>query len=334
MNLSVIIPVYNKELYIADLIEDLLNQTFTDFECILVDDGSTDKSGEICDRIVETDSRFKVFHIKNGGVSNARNFGIDKATGEYITFIDSDDRLYPEHFENLVTLISQNDVDFVISGLENYWMDSDKKTYTFAPYKGKKTKSEILVTFAQVQKDTGIFGFCVAKIFRKNLIDDIRFDTTIKLAEDFDFYLRIYKKIDAIYFDDKCYYRYLQFADNSSQIVLDEKIDYFTQLIIRLRFREFLISQGAYENDNKKIIDEMINNYVFFVLFYSPIDLLKERFNELKKVTPDELIDSNGKSSLKKIILFLYKNKQIGFIKLILSIRRILRNTVRKIRGA
>ncbi len=332
MKISVIVPVYNKEGYLNDLLSDLSAQTFTDYECILVDDGSSDKSGEICDRTADSDSRFKVFHIKNGGVSNARNFGIDKAQGEYITFVDSDDRLYPEYLENLFRLITENDVDFVISGLENFWIGLDKKTYTKAPYSGKKKKSEILSTFGEVQKETGVFGFCVAKIFRKDLIEGIRFDSNLKLAEDLDFYLKIYRKIDNIYFDDKCYYRYLQLADNSSQVVVDDRIDYFMQLVIRLRIRDFLISENAYENDNKAIIDEIINNYVFFVLFHSPIGQIKEKFEDMKKIVNNDLISLYNKSFFKKMILFLYRNNQPALIKLILSIRRGLRNIVRKIK--
>ena len=332
VKMSVIIPVYNKEGYLNELISDLINQTFTDYECILVDDGSTDGSGAICDKAYDADDRFKVFHIKNGGVSNARNFGIDKAQGEYITFVDSDDRLYPEYLDNLFRLITENDVDFVISGLENFWIGLDKKTYTKAPYTGKKKKSEILSTFGEVQKETGIFGFCVAKIFRKDLIDDIRFDKNLKLAEDLDFYLKIYKKINSIYFDDKCYYRYLQMADNSSQVVVDDRIDYFMQLVIRLRIRDFLISEKAYENDNKSIIDEMINNYVFFVLFHSPIGQVGEKFKDMKKIVDNGLINPDNNSFFKKMILLLYINNQPTLIKLILSVRRGLRNIVRKIK--
>ena len=93
---SVIIPVYNVEQYLNRCIDSVLNQTYKDFEIILVDDGSTDKSGEICDVYAEKDSRITVIHKENGGLSDARNFGIDAARGDFLTFLDSDDYFHPE----------------------------------------------------------------------------------------------------------------------------------------------------------------------------------------------------------------------------------------------
>ena len=89
--ISVIVPVYNAEKYLHRCIDSILNQTFPDFELLLIDDGSKDQSGEICDEYAKKDSRVKVFHKENGGVSSARNVGIDNAVGEYICFCDSDD---------------------------------------------------------------------------------------------------------------------------------------------------------------------------------------------------------------------------------------------------
>ena len=89
--ISVIVPVYNTEKYLHRCIDSILAQTFTDFELLLIDDGSTDNSGTICDEYATKDSRVRVFHKKNGGVSSARNLGVDNAKGEWVTFVDSDD---------------------------------------------------------------------------------------------------------------------------------------------------------------------------------------------------------------------------------------------------
>lgn len=91
--ISIIIPVYNSEKYLGECLESITKQTFTDFEVLLINDGSTDKSGAICDQYADKDFRFKVFHKENGGVSSARNFGLEKAIGEWITFVDSDDKI-------------------------------------------------------------------------------------------------------------------------------------------------------------------------------------------------------------------------------------------------
>ena len=103
MNLiSVIVPVYNVEPYLRQCIDSILNQTYTDFELILVDDGSTDRCPEICDKYKEKDDRVRVLHKTNGGLSDARNHGIDIANGDYITFIDSDDMVSKDYLEVLI----------------------------------------------------------------------------------------------------------------------------------------------------------------------------------------------------------------------------------------
>ena len=100
LKISIIIPVYNSENTLRRCIDSVLNQTFTDFECLLIDDGSKDRSGEICDEYAQMDSRVRVFHKENGGVSSARNVGLDNARGEWITFCDSDDTVTAEWLQN------------------------------------------------------------------------------------------------------------------------------------------------------------------------------------------------------------------------------------------
>ena len=99
--MSVIVPVYNTEQYLHRCIDSILTQTYTDFELLLIDDGSKDKSGDICDEYALKDSRIRVFHKENGGVSSARNLGLDNAAGEWITFVDSDDWIIESYLMNL-----------------------------------------------------------------------------------------------------------------------------------------------------------------------------------------------------------------------------------------
>ena len=111
--ISVIVPVYNVEKYLHRCVDSILAQTFADFELLLVNDGSKDKSGAICDEYAAKDSRVRVFHKENGGVSSARNLGFDNAIGEWITFVDSDDYILNDGLEKLVSSIN-NDVDIVV----------------------------------------------------------------------------------------------------------------------------------------------------------------------------------------------------------------------------
>ena len=114
--ISIVIPVYNTAQYLPRCIESVLNQSFRDFELLLVDDGSTDGSGDICDRYENKDNRIRVFHKKNGGVSSARNLGIVNAFGEWLLFVDSDDEILPNALQTLVDCIS-DDVDSVLGGI-------------------------------------------------------------------------------------------------------------------------------------------------------------------------------------------------------------------------
>ena len=99
---SIIVPVYKAEKYLNRCVDSILAQTFTDFELLLIDDGSPDRSGEICDEYAKKDSRIRVFHKKNGGVSSARNLGLDNVLGEYVTFVDSDDWVEPDFVETMI----------------------------------------------------------------------------------------------------------------------------------------------------------------------------------------------------------------------------------------
>lgn len=132
--ISIIVPVYNVKSFITVCIESIACQTYRNLEMILIDDGSTDNSGDICDEYALKDSRIKVIHKKNGGLSDARNVGIDLAQGDYIAFIDSDDFIYPEYFEYLYEMISKNNAD--MSSCQPVLVDENGNTMS-TPIAGK-----------------------------------------------------------------------------------------------------------------------------------------------------------------------------------------------------
>ena len=118
--ISIIVPIYNTERYLTECLESIRAQTYPDFECLLVDDGSTDDSGKICDLFREKDSRFKVFHNSNHGVSYSRNYGIQNAKGYYLTFIDSDDVVDPEMLEKLTSGVEQSEADICFCKFDTF----------------------------------------------------------------------------------------------------------------------------------------------------------------------------------------------------------------------
>lgn len=181
--ISVIIPVYNAEKYIKKCIESVLSQSFSDFELLLVDDGSTDQSGEICDSYAKTDKRIKVIHKQNGGVSTARNAGLLNSSGEYIGFIDSDDYIEPEMYSVLIDNIEKFQCDISICGFKVFNEDMNRVERV-----QNSGKIEILSQEELVLKETdmpwSIRLDVINKLFRKKSLNGLLFDETLKCAED------------------------------------------------------------------------------------------------------------------------------------------------------
>lgn len=303
MEISIIIPVFNKERYIGEILDLIEKQTFTDFECIVIDDGSTDSSGLIIDKYAETDYRIKAIHLEHSGVSKARNAGLDVSQGNYITFIDSDDRVSKEYLENLYSCITSYTVDIVISGVKKYWTDTNKQIIISVPCSGKKNIDEIIGSFAEIQKTTGIFGTCVAKIFPRALVDEIRFDSEMSLGEDLDFYLRLYSVIKTIYFDNKALYEYLQDADNSSVKIPDNKIDYYSQFVLQTRLSRFLIEKNSFTDNNRKIVSHALADYAFWTLRYSDYHSLRQKFMLIRELITSEKIRLEGSGLYERAVL-------------------------------
>ena len=133
---SIIVPVYNKKKYLNCVLENIQKQEFNDFECILVDDGSTDGSQNICDVFSKKDTRFITVHMSNSGVSNARNTGLKRARGSYITFIDADDSIDFNYLKKLADDIENTGADFIITGMKKYWEDTNNVEYLKTPING------------------------------------------------------------------------------------------------------------------------------------------------------------------------------------------------------
>src|SRR5690554_115364 len=182
MKISVIIPVYNAEEYLDECITSVLNQCYTDFELLLIDDGSTDRSGEICDGFAIKDSRVTVFHKKNGGVSSARNLGLKNASGEWVTFVDSDDFISENYFQPTLDFSEQ---DYIIVN-SNEIIGTEKKE--FRCYQLKKILLDDFFNNYNLFKD---FSTPWGKFYKKSIIDknNILFDEDLDLGEDVIFNL-------------------------------------------------------------------------------------------------------------------------------------------------
>ena len=179
---SVIVPVYNAEKVVSRGIDSILAQSFKDFELILVDDGSRDGSGAICDGYAARDSRVKVIHQDNAGVSAARNAGLKATQGEWVTFVDSDDMVLDGFLESLVAAVKRDErIDLAYCGYVIVDRDTTIKTYRTATYIGEDQLHDAL-------SQTNLLYRCSpwAKLFRRSIIIDhgLQFDTNLTISED------------------------------------------------------------------------------------------------------------------------------------------------------
>lgn len=188
--ISIIVPVYNTELYLRRCLDSILSQTFTNFELLLVDDGSTDRSAMLCDEYASKDKRIKVFHKANGGVSSARNVGLAKATGEWIAFCDSDDWVFSSWLDNF-ELGNKSDYDFISQSFEAdksvFGEEKNQESYIYSSvYAGPIADVMNLL----VKSKRGIFLFI--SLFRNSIIEEhkLAFDERLMHGEDGDFIFR------------------------------------------------------------------------------------------------------------------------------------------------
>ena len=199
--ISLIVPIYNIEECVEECIESILNQTFKDFEVILVDDGSTDNSLNICRKYEKKDTRITVVHKKNGGLSDARNAGIDKACGEYLCFIDGDDFIVNDTLENMYNLILKNNTQISICNMVRYYGDEDTDIFY------KPSEKEIVLEGNDRFETLEQPSVC-NKMFKSDLFNGVRFPYG-KYYEDTFVYHELVMKASSVVLtgEDSYYYR-------------------------------------------------------------------------------------------------------------------------------
>lgn len=238
--LSVIVPVYNVEDYLHKCIDSIMNQTFNDLEIILVNDGSTDTSPQICDDYAKKDVRVKVIHQQNSGVSVARNKGIELATGDYLTFVDSDDFIKDDFIEKLYTTAKNNDLELVVS---NFIEERD------GVYKIRNLNFPTHIVLDKLYVQNTLIPFflkedslnsCCNKIYKTDLIKSykIKFPLDITNGEDALFNLQCFNKATKVQFIDYAGYYYREVAGSATRNILNK--DYFKIALDIYNFKHVL----------------------------------------------------------------------------------------------
>ncbi len=228
--ISIVVPVHNTQAWLENCLTSIKNQTYSDWEAILVDDGSTDKSGTICDEWASQDSRFRVNHIDNGGVANARNIGLDLVTGDFIAFCDSDDYYEPEYLEVIKLMLEQSESDLSIASL---FVDRKESISSHKlPHAGVLEKQQF-DTILQNWFDIAWMGLW-NKLFKTDIIQqqNLRFITGLSMGEDSLFILEYIKYCERITCKDIPIYHYVQRSDGSLTHGFNKDLLRGTDLII------------------------------------------------------------------------------------------------------
>lgn len=287
--ISVIVPVYKVEKYLEKCIESVLKQTYTNLQIILVDDGSPDNCGKICDEYAKKDSRIEVIHKANGGLSDARNVGISKAKGRYIGFVDSDDYIKEDMYEILLNLIKKYDADVSICNLYDV-IDGNEcirnKDNGIHEYSRIDILKEILL-------DKNIQSYAWNKLYKKELFDEIKYPIG-KKYEDIGTTFYLFEKCNKIVVTSEPEYYYLKRADSLVNNVTESTI---------LDYTEIIIQRYLYIKQNIKELRKYNNYYLAKTLITAHNDIenlenisegMQQRYKKLYELVL-EIIKSNSK---------------------------------------
>ena len=290
--ISIIVPVYKAEAFLASCVESICNQSFSDLEIILVDDGSPDSCPVLCDKYAEQDSRIKVIHKANGGVSTARNAGLDAASGDYITFVDSDDYIDSCMYEKMISIAVAHSCDMVMCDcLKEFEDHSELYTHDIRGgfYDRQQLEHEYfphLIMMENVEYPPTISN-CLL-LFHKDLAESIRYLPGVRYSEDLLFGAQLMYAAHAFYYlKDKAYYHYrINEQSATHRFVPDKWTDYQ---------RLYQGIQASFGNSTTYDFSRQIDLSLLFFLYNSLGDILRTQqlCRRDKKHRILEILDSN-----------------------------------------
>ncbi|MBP5311825.1 MAG: glycosyltransferase [Clostridia bacterium] len=228
--ITIIVPIFSVERYLRQCIDSILNQTYKDIEILLVDDGSTDQCGEICDDYAKRDNRIRVFHTENQGISAARNLGLRESGGEYIGFVDADDWIEPEMYEIMYSIMQETGADISTCGLrhDSTGIPNRKDGFNITVLGGEEVLEAIV--------DRKFESFMWNKLFKAGLFEGLTFPEG-KVFEDLAATPMIVSKSGKVAVSDAPLYHYRQWAGSITKVrSADNLIDYADACLARHRF--------------------------------------------------------------------------------------------------
>lgn len=245
--ISVIVPLYKAEKYIRRCVDSILAQTFTDFELLLIDDGSPDNSGAICDEYAASDSRVKVFHKENGGVSSARNVGLDNACGEWITFVDADDWIVKDYLQLCIYATEKYNLDLLKFDLGGTYISEHSQNLDVT----KSSQIDVITPNEFIKKS---YSCGIPSFIRKNVLGEIRFNTDIKYAEDQLFIFQILDNCEYCGYLHKQIYNYMLNPNSATKQVDGLEMLHSSKVLL-----DFLDSNEKYKTNIYRTVSVLIS---------------------------------------------------------------------------
>lgn len=339
---TIVVPIYNVGKYLKKCLDSIINQTFDDFEVILINDGSTDDSGAICDEYKNIDKRIRVMHTSNQGSGEARNLGLDEAKGDYIYFCDPDDWIELDLINDNYRLSSKNSADIIIFGVNNYMYDPQKQSYI---YTGKRELGSEHLPFRQefpILYKNGLASAVWNKLYKLSYLKqhNCRFPQYTQ-GQDWSFNLLVYRDVENVIYNDKNYYNYVKYENNTAVTRYNKDKPYIRERLFE-EFKSLLDYWEIDENCSKDllykcllgdVLGEMRNNFHLD----SP-DKLNEKYKKCKKLLNNkqviEIIGDNKVRNVgfnEKVMSTFIRRKFVVGIMLEAYSRQILRSNFKSI---
>lgn len=306
---SVIIPVYNVAPYLRECLDSVLAQTFGDWEAICVDDGSTDESGAILDEYAAKDKRIKVIHQHNAGVSAARNLGLEHANGEYVGFVDADDKLLPMWFQEAESHISESSPDILRMNLSYWSEDGSVKDDALESNFLKLHERDKIVMWAW--DNLLPRGWSVVAFFRRKIISSVRFNEELKIREDMIFILKLMTRAHSLVqlpYSGYYYRMYNQSSFHRRRKIRDFVIFAKSFLAVWQEAKE--IAPLLKENKYKKLISaEIVSNFFEWMALGDRREWMNdhEMAETLNEISCAGLLDVSNMVGRWKLPLFIFK---------------------------
>lgn len=331
VQVSIIMPLYNKKQYVENVINAIIDQTYQDWELIVVNDGSSDGSEKIVQLMIQKDDRIKLINQENKGVSEARNKALQFAKGKWIWFVDADD-MPQKDFLKIALKESLDDVKIIIGSFDRYY-ENQEIQHIEIEEKGTIEGNDISTLFMKYQYENGYWGYLWNKLIYREWIlnENIKFEKNLKLAEDLKFMIQLYRLDPKIKIVSCCAMRYTVDAYNSSK---DKKIDYYAQMHIQLMIYDWIVmekGQVNYDDHLKRIISNYAGCIIFHA-FENGEDYQEKALKLMNETKTMDLLMTVGIDKVMQPIVKGLKERKLRKIEIYLNSRNLIRKLYRKIK--